>query len=833
MGKKRNLRGVARRAIELDFDLYRVNVPIEGVSRAYLSVIDMQPEGIDDTIVFIHGFAGCAETWEFQLNHFAKNYRVIVPDLRGHGQSDAPYTEYTMPEIVSDIHSIVKHLDLPEKFVLVGHSFGGSMCVEYVNAHPERISKLVLIATAGEYPLPKAAALLFRLPSILYRPLWRFRTRWNAELHVMKRLMLNNLRKWRGWPLLRNIQAETLIITGERDNFFPRFVFADVARMIPHAEVVDVGVAKHKVQLERQGAVNRSIEHFIRADKRKPAWRTQDTSASLAETRPWLQSYSAGTPHTIPIPRQPLHKFLESAADWLPKRVATVFNGATLTYAQLNHRANQFAHALHGYGVRPGDRVCLVLPTSPQFVIAYFAALKIGGVVVLPNPDANANGILDAIRITDSKVLVTLHEYMPLGMAAREANPALHIVLAEMDGTPIETEARRSVRKSAALMDDLLADADLTPTPPPDVAVTLDMLAAIVFTSGTTDFPKGACLTHRNLVANTMQTRHWVPDIHYGEEVTLSVLPLCHSYGMTTAMNLPILFGATMVLLPKFDTRQALEHIKRYKPTLFPGVPSMYTAINQMPNVRSYGLGSIKACISGAAPLPIEVQEAFEKLTRGRLVEGYGLTEASPITHANPLYGTRKVGYIGVPLPNTEAEIVDLTTGEPLPVGQIGELRVRGPQVMRGYWGGDAPMSEDESTLKDGWLYTGDLALMDGEGYFQIVSRKKDAIFTGEFSVYPRDVEEVLYENSKVMEAAVVGVTVDRDGQGGQRVKAYVVPRPGTVLSEEELLVLCQRRLEPYAVPVEIEFRDSLPKSFIGKVLRRVLTEPARPQKGN
>lgn len=823
--KKRNLRGVARRAIELDFDLYRVNVPIEGVSGANLSVIDMQPEGVEETLVFIHGFAGCAETWEFQLNHFAKSYRVVVPDLRGHGQSDAPYTEYTMPEIVRDIQSVAEHLKLPEKFVLVGHSFGGSMCVEYANAHPERIAKLVLIATAGEYPLPKVAQLMFRLPNWVYRPLWRFRPRWNAELHVMKRLMLNNLRKWRGWPLLRNIQADTLIITGERDNFFPRSVFSDVAKMIPHAEVLDVGTAKHKVQLERQGAVNRSIEQFISDDKRKLSWRSQGAGQKLIETRPWLKSYSAGTPHTIPIPRQPLHSVLESAADWLPKRAATIFNGETLTYAQLNQRANQFAHALLGYGVGPGDRVCVVLPTSSHFVVAYYATLKAGGVVVLPNPDANAPGIIDAVKSTSAKVLVTLRGYLPLAQSVKAACPDVAIVLADLHNQPLEIDERRVIRKTAAFMEDLLADTDVA-TSAPKVNVTLDMLAAIVFTSGTTDRPKGACLTHRNLVANTMQTRHWVPDIEYGEETLLAVLPLCHSYGMTTAMNLPILIGATIVLLPKFDVQNVLDNIKRYGPTIFPGVPAMYTAINLAPHVRTYGLDSIKACISGAAPLPVEVQEAFEKLTRGRLVEGYGLTEASPITHANPLYGTRKVGYIGVPLPNTDAEIVDLLTGSIVPPGQIGELRVRGPQIMRGYWGGDAPSSEDESTLKDGWLYTGDLALMDNEGYFQIVSRKKDAILTGEFSVYPRDVEEVLYENNKVLEVAVVGVTVGSNESGGQFVKAYVVPRPGTALSKEELLALCQRRLEPHAVPVEFEFRDTLPKSFVGKVLRRLLTEP-------
>jgi long-chain acyl-CoA synthetase len=243
-------------------------------------------------------------------------------------------------------------------------------------------------------------------------------------------------------------------------------------------------------------------------------------------------------------------------------------------------------------------------------------------------------------------------------------------------------------------------------------------------------------------------------------------------------------------------------------------------AINQARNVRSYGLSSIKACISGAAPLPVEVQEKFEKLSRGRLVEGYGLTEASPVTHANPFEPTDKTGSMGIPVPNTDAKIVDLASGEDLPPGTVGELLVRGPQVMQGYWNDD-----DDSTgsvIRDGWLYTGDVAVMDHDGFFTIISRKRDTIMAGEFSVYPRDVEEVLYENSKVMEVAVVGVQSD---EGGQRVKAFVVPRPGVELSEKELLELCQQRLEPYAVPWEIEFRPELPKSFVGKVLRRMLVE--------
>jgi long-chain acyl-CoA synthetase len=308
--------------------------------------------------------------------------------------------------------------------------------------------------------------------------------------------------------------------------------------------------------------------------------------------------------------------------------------------------------------------------------------------------------------------------------------------------------------------------------------------------------------------------------------VWLSVIPLVHSYGMTGAMNIPIAMAGTIVLLPSFDVQEVLEHVREHRPTFFPGVPGMYAAINQYPNVRDYGLDSIRACVSAAAPLPIEVQEAFEKLTRGTLVEGYGLTEASPVTHINPLEGRRKPGSIGVPIPDTEARIVDLATGEVLPPGEIGELLVRGPQVMQGYWGPGGELDRS-SLIDDGWLDTGDVAVMDSDGYFHIVSRKKDVIVSGDYNVYPRDVEEVIHENSKVLEVAVVGVGME---DGETRVKAFVVPRPGVTLEKEELLALCRRRLAPYAVPWEIEFREELPKSFVGKVLRRMLVQPTDAQ---
>ena len=825
---KRRIRGLKRSVMQLDFDLFRVKVPIRDYPGNHLSVIDLHPQDVTKAIVFLHGFAGVAESWEYQLAHFASQYRVIAPDLRGHGQSDAPRGDYSMPELIQDLHHVVESLDLPQKFVLAGHSFGGAICIEFANAFPDRIAKLVLVATAGEYPLPRIASLLFHMPVRIAVPFWRYRRRWDAEYHVLKNMFHNSLHGWQAWSQLRNIQNETLVITGERDNYFPRHIYDDVAKLIPDAEVYDIGSAKHKVQLERHEAVNRAISRFIEMSKGN-TWRSFSAIDQLARGRPWLGHYDKDIPHTIPIPQQPLFRFLESAADWAPKRLATVFYGKTLTYRQLESQVNQFANGLRDLGLRKGDRVQIVLPNTPQFIVAYYAILKLGAVVVLSNPDADARQIASQVRETEAKALITLSAFSQLAQLLRETTDTKTMIFTRV-GQQVTTtrESAFGRHKQATCEDEALAAnigrfmSDIMArqeTTAPGGEVAAADLAVISYTSGTTGEPRGVCLTHRNLVANALQTRHWMPEIAYGKEVVMAVVPFEHSYGMTAVMNLPILIAAKIVIISVFELQQVLDQIRRYKPTLFPGVPSMFTLINQAKNLRSYSLSSIKACISGAAPLPVEVQEAFEKLTRGRLVEGYGLTEASPVTHSNPLYGLRKVGSIGVPLPNTDAKIVDLVSGEDLPAGQIGEMAVKGPQIMCGYWRAEPG---DESVLRDGWLYTGDVGVMDDEGYFKIISRKRDTIFTGEYSVYPRDVEEVLYENNKVLEVAVVGVGRDA---GKQKVKAYVVPRPNSSLSKDELIDLCRRRLEEYAVPWEIEFREALPRSFIGKVLRRVLFE--------
>ena len=820
--------------MQIDLELYRTEVLVSGKPRVRLSAIDIQPEAARRTLVFVHGFGGRATQWHRQLTFFSDENRAVALDTRGHGRSDAPNSSYTMDELQADLDAALAQLQVPDRFILIGHSFGGAIAAEYAVRHPERLDKLVLISTAGEFSIYPWARFLLRFPVGVLRPVRRFvRRSLSAPPHVLKAMHNNNLSKWNGWSLFGEIDVPTLAITGHRDVVFPHAAFDEVPRRIPGAQHVEIPVSAHMVMLERADAVNRAMARFIdEADGKKSfARRTASARDKLTQVRPWLNHYEPGVPYTVAIPDRPVHRFLRSAASRFPNRTAIDFYGAKMTYRQLSDQADRFGNALRGSGVDRGDRVMLLLPNLPQTAIAYFGALRAGAVVVFTSPTNSEDEVLRQANDSGAKALVTLTRFGELGRRVKAGSSVEHVIYANVKdylpsakraGFTLTREANEGHRLNFDLEPGLhMWNEWLWRYPPvrPEVEPDPNDLALIIYTGGTTDQPKGVMLSHRNLVANAVQTRHWITDVREGRERFLSVLPFSHIYGLTTALNVPVMIGATMIILPSFQTREVLATIRATRPTLFCGVPTMYMAINNFPGVRRYGIRSIRACISGAAPLPVEVQEAFEKLTHGRLVEGYGLTEASPVTHGNPLNGLRKVGSIGIPFPSTDAKIVDLATGEDLPPGQIGELVVRGPQVMMGYWGlGD----ETDRVLTDGWLFTGDVAVMDDDGYFSIINRKKEMILAGDYQVYPRDVEEVLFEHPKVKDVAVVGVPATPPGQ---KVKAFVVLREGESATPSELIALCRERLEQWQVPWEIEFRRELPKSFVGKVLRRVLVE--------
>ncbi len=826
--------------MEIDLELYRQDVRVRVRPEVRLSLIDIAPEQPERTLVFLHGYGGKAAQWIYQLREFSGDNRVIAIDLRGHGRSDQPRARFSMADLIADLEGVLDVLGVNQKVTLVGHSFGGAIATEFAHAHPERVERLVLIATSGEFKLNRLYRLLLRLPATVLQLLAPYTRNWlGAPPPVLKAWYQENLARWRGWELFPRLSPPTLVIRGHQDRVFEKPLFEQVTRLIPGAEDVDVRASGHMVMLERREAVNRAIRRFLAAEPR--TWRQDQASpaearrSSLQKSRPWLAHYDAGVPHTIAVPRVPLHHLLDSSARRFPSHTAINFEGKKFTYRQLAAQVNRFANALLRLGLEPGDRVMLLLPNLPQLVIGFYGTLKVGGVAVFTLPTSNQEELIRQVEDCRASVLVTLTQFDELIYQIKThlthggVSPLKHIIFTHISDylpLPKRLAFRFSAERRKLHLLDIPMDADmhlfnrlLASSSPrnPEVQVSPSEMAAIIYTGGTTDVPKGVMLSHRNLVANALQTRHWMPDAQEGKERFLCVLPFTHSYGLTTGLNLPIALGATLLVKPRFDVEDALHTIKRYRPTIFPGVPQMYMAINDFPQVRKYGVRSIKACISGSAPLPVEVQETFEKLTRGKLVEGYGLTEASPVTHGNPLNGLRKVGSIGIPFPSTEARVVDLVKGRTeVPVGQIGELAVRGPQVMLGYW--QKPEETHRVLSRDGWLLTGDIAQMDSDGYFRIISRKADMWYPSKIAepAFPRDVEEVLFEVPQVKEAAVVAIA-------GQPI-AFVIARRERP-SAEALIAYCKRRLPPELVPRLIIFVDDFPRSFIGKVLRRELAK--------
>lgn len=572
----------------------------------------------------------------------------------------------------------------------------------------------------------------------------------------------------------------------------------------------------------------------------EPASELEQPAASEPPPRPWLRHYPAEVPASLDYPDQSIVQFLINAVNRYPNGKAIHFMGKTMTYRELHADAVKVARGLLSLGVSPGDRVAILLPNCPQAVVSYYGVLLAGCIVVETNPlyverelegqlaDSGATAIiaLDLLAARLARVRGEEPERGPL--------PQLrHVVITSIkDGLPFPKNLLYPLkqRKDGVRLDieygkdgviayrSLLAGGGRSAAALPEQA-SGDALAVLQYTGGTTGTPKGVMLTHRNLVANTMQSSAWTYKIKDGKERFLAALPLFHVFGLTVLMNLSVMHAGMLILLPRFEAGTVLKTIDALRPTVFPGAPTMYVALIHHKDAPSMDLSSIEVCISGSSALPLEVQERFEAMTDGRLIEGYGLTEASPVTHANPIWGKRKIGTIGLPFPDTDAIIVDPATGERLPAGSLGELVIRGPQVMKGYWNRPA---ETAAALKGGWLHTGDLATMDDDGFFTIMDRMKDVIIAGGFNIYPREVEEVLFEHPAVKEASVVGVT---DEYRGETVRAYIVVKEGWNISQMQLDRWCRDRLAAFKVPHQYVFRDSLPKTIIGKVLRRKLLE--------
>ena len=829
----------------LDVELYRriVYTPRGGAGpRAKelrrISVIDIAPEGARRTLVFIHGFGGRSLQWLYQLRAFARDARVIAPDLRGHGPSDGPAAlALDMDALVEDLWLVLEKLGVEGPFTLLAHSFGGAVAVEYALRYPERVAQLVLVGVPSQFTVRPGVRRLLSIPDPVYNLLRRWlKLALYASLPTLRRMHDQAMAPWRGGERLPLVRAPTLVILGHRDRIFLRERYEDASRLIPGAQSVVIPVSAHLVQLERPDAVNRAIRRFIEAKSPLPP--LPATPVTPGRMR-WRQYYDLDVPETVPIPRQPLETLLVNAAREFPSRAALLFFGQRIGFRELDRLTNRFAHALRNLGLQPGDRVAIVLPNIPQCVIAFYGALKAGGVVVVGSPLSSDESIAHQVSDSGARVLLTLSNYRAMceriGAGAglsdiiytdvREYLPVrrrLPLAGIAPDAIPPQPgEAAPRGQRAGVRAHSFQRLLRASPAAAIESGREMDDLALIQYTSGTVEEPKGVMLSHANLMVNIAQVRHWMPEAQRGREVTLAVLPLSHIYGVTDCLNFSMAMAGSLALLPTNRISEVLQAIQRERPTLLPGVPSLYLEISHYPGVRGYGVSSIRTCISGSAPLPVEVQEAFEKLTRGRLVEGYGLTEASPVTHCNPLSGERRVGSVGIPMPNTNAKIVNIESGEEVEPGEVGELLIQGPQVMRGYW--NAPEDTTQALTAGGWLRTGDLARMDEDGFFEIVERKKDMILAGPYNVYPREVEEVLYEHPKILEAAVVN---SGGGAEPEAIRAYVVLRRGERATADEILAFCRERLDAYKAPRSIEFRNELPKNFVGKILRRLLAVP-------
>ncbi len=527
-----------------------------------------------------------------------------------------------------------------------------------------------------------------------------------------------------------------------------------------------------------------------------------------------LKFWPEGVPRSIKYPNVPLFGLLRKSAEKHPNNLAVIFQDKRITFKKMDELSDTFAAALHDMNVNKGDRVALFLPNIPEYVISYYGAPKAGAVITAMSPLFKERELEYQLNNSGAETIVTLDSLYPLVKGIRKKTKIRRIILT---GTPpLNFVKDPQVHPFQDLME------RYAPEPPKLEINPMEDLAALQYTGGTTGVPKGAMLTHHNLVSNAVAFATWL-HAREGKEVFMAALPLFHIYGMTTSMNAPIYKAENMVLIPRFDPKVILEAIEKHRVTVFCGVPTMYIMLLNHPEADQYDLSSIRFCVSGGATLPPDVQKKFIELTGGVLIEGYGLTEASPVTHVNPADATMKtvkIGSIGLALPDTEAKIVDPKTGaRDISFGEIGELVVRGPQVMRGYWN---MQEETKAVLKEGWLYTGDIAKMDEEGYVYIIDRKKDLIKYGGYSVYPREVEDVLYEHPAVKICAVVGKP---DPVAGEIPKAFVVLKEEKNATEEEIIEFVKGRVAAYKRVREVEFRKDLPMTSVGKVFRKALRD--------
>lgn len=841
--------------MRFDVDLHRYTIKLPnrvGSERPLeMSVVDSGAHEADQTMVFIHGFGGRAAYWEYQLEHFQVDYRVIALDLRGHGYTDAPTeadgAHYDVPELVGDIEAALDILQVPQHFILVCHSFGGALASYYLKKNPDRVTALVIISSAVHFKLRWPGRFVLRVqPRILtwlrkILPYIGFNAaRIYPPAHVVYLQNKYGLSVWDGTEYLRNIKVPAMVILGHRDILFSQTAYKEVARLIPDVEEVVIPVSAHQVMVERPDAVNRAIERFLHAQidplllfEHKSRKKNQRRAAlkALEAERPWLKFYDTRTPYRIKPPTVALPRLLEATARRFARIPAVNYFGGKMDWRTVNRLANRFAHGLLSMRIKPGDRVMLALPNTPNWIIAYYGILKTGGVAVLCDAHSGKDILFDRIADTQAVALIAGTERYREFSAELQTDPrtsGLHRVIfaSLMDhmgwreklkfaltqnirgihnlpwlhyGKSFVKLQRRYVNFRQVLKQGY--------NYPPDINLSVENLAAIVYSYGRSGSTLPIPLTHRNLSSNALQLRHWLPEARPGAERFLAQQPLSLAYGLTGLLHLGVYLGATLILLPETNIPQLLKSIKKLQPTYFPTTPDIIRQLAYTPGVRRFGLASIRVCAVSGAPLALEIREMFEKITRGRLVEAYGLAEASPAVMAIPLAGRRQSNVVGLPLPDTEAKIVDLDSGATLEPDQAGELWVRGPQVFSGYGGASARRAGATSqVLKDGWLLTSDIASMDENGFFTFIDRKENMLLRDGQRVFPRQIEDALYEHPAI---AYARVRKETDATGVARLNAIVTLHKNLAATEEELMKYCSRRLHPMSLPDRISVEQN------------------------
>jgi long-chain acyl-CoA synthetase len=833
---------------DVDLHRYTIKLPnrLAGGLPLEMSVVDTGARDAVQTMVFIHGFGGRAAYWESQLEHFQADYRVIALDLRGHGYSDAPTeadgARYDVPELVGDIEAALEVLQVPEQFILVCHSFGGALSSFYLQQHSSRVTALVIISSAVHFRLRWAGRMVLRTPPRLLTWLRKIlpyvgfnAARIYPPAHVVYLQNKNGLAVWDGTEYLRNIRIPAMVILGHRDILFSQTSYRAVSKLIPDVEEVVIPVSAHQVMVERPDAVNRAIERFLQAQidplrlveyKQQKKIQRRSALKALEAERPWLKFYDTRTPYRIKPPTVALPRLLEATARRFARTQAVDYFGGSMDWRTLDRLANRFAHGLLALRIKPGEKVMLALPNTPNWIIAYYGILKMGGVAVLCNDHTDKEILFERIADTQSVMLIAptnryrglcrdlqsdprtagLHrvvfasrmDYM--GWSEKLKFALLHNV---QDGHSLPwfrhaNQNSKQQRRYLNFQQILQRAANF----PPDVILSVENPATIVYSYGRSGTPLPIPLTHRNLASNALQLRHWLPEARPGAERFLVQQPLSLAYGLTGLMHLGVYLGATLILLPETEISLLLKTIRKLQPTYFPTTPNIIQQLANTPGVRRFGLASIRVCAVSGAPLALEVREMFEKITRGRLVEAYGLAEASPAVLAVPLAGRRQSGVAGLPLPDTEAKIVDLDSGATVEPDQIGELWVRGPQVFSGYGGtGGKNASATARVLRDGWLVTGDIASMDENGFFTIIERKENMLLRNGQRVFPRQIEEALYEHPAI---AFAHVKREHDAHGVVSLRAVVTLHRNLAATGEELMRYCARRLQPGALPDSI-----------------------------